>query len=103
MLFFSYWNWENENAHNIPRISIGGSLEQYPGMGSIVVGIVGGCRIGHTPVAPPEHVAQLVGKVLELISCEVAVIPQLVVSGTGDLFPVLQHVNTSRNQTEWDG
>ena len=48
-------------------------------MCSIVVGIVGGCRIGHTPVAPPEDVAQLVGEVLERISCKVTVVPQYVV------------------------
>ena len=70
----------------LPRY-IGGSLEQHSHVFSVMMVIVYQHWVGHTPVAPPKHVAQLVGETLQLISREVAVIPQdMVVAGaTGSL------------------
>ena len=45
--------------------------------------IVSGCRVGHTAVAPPEHVTQLISEQLDVVSTEVTVVPQqVVVTGT---------------------
>ena len=48
-------------------------------MSCVMMGVVGGSRVGNTAVTPPEHVIQLIGEQLDVVSTEVAVIPQQVV------------------------
>lgn len=45
------------------------------------MGIITWCRVGHGAGAAREHITKIVGKDLELVGREIAVVPQRVVVG----------------------